>query len=89
MSHTLFDHPLMNRPRSRAQARRRKAVTLTVVAFAVAIGAPFLVAAARGADRDICYIIPERDGTWYGVNFNSQAGIPEGCELRVWQDPNL
>lgn len=88
-------HPLLERPRTRAQARRRRSVALTVLVIVGAVGIPPLYAlvgsAVRNvtADRYVCYIDPSPDGTWTGINFDATAGIPDGCVLEVWQDPNL
>jgi hypothetical protein len=77
---------LLARPRTRAQARRRRAATLTVVTCAAVAGT--LVLAARNLERSdgTCWIIPEADGTWVAVNFDPSSFPPDGCEIGVWRD---
>jgi hypothetical protein len=88
-------HPLLERPRTRAQARRRQSVALTALVVVGAVGIPPLYALVGTAvhnltaDHYVCYIDPSPDGTWTGINFDAKAGIPDDCTLKVWEDPNL
>lgn len=77
--------PFPARPRTRAEARRRRATVLFVLGTVGMTG--LTVAAATADDTHYCYIGVDADGTWYGVNFDQSAGIPEGCTLAVWEDP--
>ena len=77
---------LLARPRTRAQARRRRAVTLTVVTCVAVAGTLLLAARSLGRSDGTCWIIPEADGTWTAVNFDPASFPPQGCRIGVWSD---
>lgn len=81
----LADRPIFHRPRTLAQARRRKSFVLTVVAVAAGVGLPFALAAAADP-TEYCHVQLWADGTWSGVDFDERYGVPDDCVLRVWQD---
>lgn len=75
---------LLSRPRTLAQARRRKSFVLTLVVAAMA--AVPLLWWANSAPAEICYIDPYPDGTWIAVNFDPTSGFPDDCVVTVWKE---
>lgn len=82
-----MSHPMFSRPRTVAQARRRRTVVLTTLTVLGAVGIVVLTA-SRLPDGRHCDISVYPDGTWVAVNFDPTGGIPDDCVLRVWDDPN-
>lgn len=82
---SLADRPIFHRPRTRAQARRRRSFVYTVVIAGTCVGLPFAAASASDG-TEYCHIQLWGDNTWSGVDFDERYGIPDGCVLRVWQD---